>query len=87
MLITSQNIKVLGPIFGYAWQSTSPTPAGLQSIADLVQAASTNDQTDVGRSKQASMIATLCVYKPALADARFGENACDRIGEIVTSTK
>ena len=78
MMITSQNVKVLGPIFGYAWQSINPTPAGLVSLASLVQAASTNDQTDV---------ATICVYKPALADARFGDGACDRIGEIVASTK
>lgn len=87
MMITSQNIKVLGPIFGYAWQSINPTPAGLVSLAAIVQAASTNDQTDVGRSAQASTLATICTYKPELADARFGDGACDRIGEIVAATK
>lgn len=87
MMITSQNLKVLGPIFGYAWQSTTPTPAGLVSFASLLQAASTNDQTDVGRSAQSSVLATICTFKPELADARFGSGACDRIGEIVSSTK
>ena len=87
VVITSQNLKVLGPVFGYAWQTPNLTPSGLGNMVDLVQTASTNDTTGAGRSKQASALAVICTYKPELADARFGEKACDRIGEIVESAK
>ena len=87
VVVTSQNLKVLGPVFGYAWQDLELAPMGLFEMVDLVQIASTNDTTDAGRSQQSSALAVICTYKPELADARFGEKACDRIGSIVESTK
>lgn len=85
-VVTSQNLKVLGPIFGYAWQSLALTPSGLASTIALVQTASINDTTPAGRSLQASALAVICTYNPDLANARFGDDACSRIGEIVASS-
>lgn len=60
VVITSQNLKVLGPLFGYSWQDTSLTPQGIHEKAALGYLATTNDGTYDGERAQFSYIAAIC---------------------------
>lgn len=60
VVITSQNLKVLGPLFGYSWQNTSLTPQGIHEKAALGYLATTNDGTYDGERAQFSYIAAIC---------------------------
>lgn len=68
VVVTSQNLKVLGPIFGYSWQSKDFTPTGLMHIASFAYRATTNDGTYDDERMQFAAIATICAYEPDLAE-------------------
>lgn len=68
VVVRSQNLKVLGPLFGYAWQSVDKTPNGLLRMSSLAQLALTNDGTYEGQQEQFAIIATICAYEPDLAE-------------------
>lgn len=67
VVVTSQNIKVLGPLFGYAWQDVESTPSGIHELAALGYMATTNDGTYDGQRSQFAYIAALCATKKELA--------------------
>lgn len=67
VVVTSQNIKVLGPVFGYAWQTLAFTPAGMFSLSDLGLRATTNDGTALDQQKQFVAIAAICAHDPEYA--------------------
>lgn len=85
-VVTTWGVKVLGPVFGMTDQDITWTAKALSDMSNVVQTASTNDHTPVGRSMQSSTLATLCTFQKKVVEYRFGDGACDRIGEIVDST-
>ena len=58
--VLSHNYKILGPIFGGAWQDTEVNPECIGTIHKEVIRATTNDGTYEDQQKQAAMIAVLC---------------------------
>lgn len=86
VVVTTWGVKVLGPVFGMTDQHVHYLPAAVVEKAELIQKASVNDETPLGRSQQSSYLAALCSTDEHAADLRFGDDACDRIGEIVDST-